>query len=98
MASGGHFSKQTLMFHGVWIRIEDITQDIILPPEAVQEEGASAKGFQVANWDLLQDERLKADSVRGLPLQRATRWSLTCRDIPRVSAKFKLLRNAVASP
>ena len=83
---------------GSWIRIEDITQDVLLPPGALPEGGASAKGFQVANWDLIQDDKLKADILQGLPLQRATRWSLTCRDIPKVSAKFKLLRNAVASP
>ena len=52
----------------------------------------------VGNWGLLQDQNLKDKIARGEPLQRSTRWSLTCRDIAKVSTNLQRLRGAILSP
>ncbi|KAF9559022.1 hypothetical protein CPC08DRAFT_638263 [Agrocybe pediades] len=58
--------------------------------EAVEEDiissDTSASGTALSNLSLLQDDQIKKSILQGKPLKRATRYSLTCRDVTRVSS------------
>ncbi|KAF8900126.1 hypothetical protein CPB84DRAFT_1680744 [Gymnopilus junonius] len=46
---------------------------------------ASASGIKVSNVAQLQDPAIKVSIHQGVPIKRGTRYSLTCRDVERVS-------------
>ncbi|KAF6749708.1 hypothetical protein DFP72DRAFT_912461 [Ephemerocybe angulata] len=79
----------TAHLHG----IEDTFEDHIKSPVDLGGDSDSpANAVHIGNWDLLQDQKLKEMITRGEPLLRSTRWSLTCRDIPKVSTNLQRLR------
>ena len=85
-------------------RIEDLVEDRILAPGNQTEtlgngtDGCSSDFISINNWDLLRDEELKEKILRGEVLQRSTRWSLTCRDVERVSKNLQRLRGTASPP
>ena len=82
-----------------YIRIEGIVEDHIQPPlgnaESPNANLLATDAVRISNWDLLQDEELKDRIRRGESLRRSTRWSLTCRDVPKVSTNIQRLRGIV---
>lgn len=48
--------------------------------------------MEIANWQLLTGEEVKAVMNEGGVLQRGVRYSLTCRDVERVSSARSFVR------
>lgn len=66
-------------------RIEEIEEDSI-------KSSSNPTGVEIANLHLLQDKEISEAIQLGSPLKREIRYSLTCRDVERVStigSKFR---------
>ncbi|KAL1742063.1 hypothetical protein HDZ31DRAFT_44085 [Schizophyllum fasciatum] len=71
--------------------IRDITEDAFAPAAPNGEPRLPDLDVELDNWALLADEETKAAIENGHTLPRATRYSLTCRDVAHVLKTGKLL-------
>lgn len=58
-------------------RIDEVEVDIF-------KSEANTSGWEIANMSLLQDKEICQAIQNGSPLNRGTRYSLTCRDVEHV--------------
>ncbi|TFK36054.1 hypothetical protein BDQ12DRAFT_634403 [Crucibulum laeve] len=65
--------------------IQEAEEDFINCVPAAETPMDSCSRFGIGNFDLLGDEDMKQAIEKGEPLKRETRYSLTCRDVGRVS-------------
>ncbi|PPQ83213.1 dioxygenase [Psilocybe cyanescens] len=72
----------TTHLHG----IEEVEEDVISPK-------TDMPGVVLSNLDRLRDPLIKSLIERGTPLKRGVRYSLTCRDVERVSSISVLSRH-----
>lgn len=97
-----HISSVSRFLALYWIRIDNVHEDRVRPG-ALGDTTFKAPELeslddivQIDNWDQVQDQELKDKIRRNEPLVRSTRWSLTCRDVPKVSTNLQRLRGSTA--
>ncbi|KAI5887992.1 uncharacterized protein SCHCODRAFT_02515323 [Schizophyllum commune H4-8] len=71
--------------------IRDITEDAFMSATLDSGPRLPDLDVQLDNWDLLADKELRKAISEGKTIPRTTRYSLTCRDVARVSNASKLL-------
>lgn len=92
-------SPLSLLIHTIGNRIDPVEEDRILPPipSTVLQPSESHEQMVhrtiIGNWNLLGDKTTNWIAANGGVLQRGTRYSLTCRDVGRISSarSFRLL-------
>jgi alkylated DNA repair protein alkB family protein 6 len=69
-----------------------MTEDGVSPRSPSEPPTLANLGVKIANWQLLSGEEVKNVMEEGGILQRGVRYSLTCRDVERVSSAKSFVR------
>jgi alkylated DNA repair protein alkB family protein 6 len=79
----------TSYMHG----IQELHEDIIVPAAGDRIPLVGGLHVPIANWHMLTGEKERSVMQNGGALQRGTRYSLTCRDVERVTGGKTFLRH-----
>ncbi|KAF9463506.1 hypothetical protein BDZ94DRAFT_1218177 [Collybia nuda] len=72
--------------------IQGLSEDQISPEGPTAPPSFTKLGAEIANWQLLTGKEVKGVIEQGGVLQRGVRYSLTCRDVGRVSSAKSFVR------
>lgn len=73
-------------------RIQEISEDRVSAESSTSPPIITDLGVKVANWQMLTGEEVRRVMEQGGILKRGVRYSLTCRDVERVSNVKSLIR------
>ena len=74
------------------LSIQEISEDSISPGDHLNPPTLTDLGVKVANWELVTGEDVKNVMKNGGVLKRSNRYSLTFRDVERVSSAKSFMR------
>jgi alkylated DNA repair protein alkB family protein 6 len=72
--------------------IQEISEDCVSAGSCTSPPIITDLGVKVANWQMLTGEEVRRVMEQGGVLKRGNRYSLTCRDVVRVSGVKSLIR------
>lgn len=72
--------------------IRETRQDLVTPGQLGLPPILTDLGVEIANWEMLAGKEVKRAVKEGGALERGVRFSLTCRDVKRVSSTGSFLR------